>query len=582
MDQKISLLLLPLGTAIVLLDVFLAPPEKTAIVVSVMGLFALLAGLYRVGGNIDAKLPTSSRFLFTVLVLCAIISVLPPRLTPSLVRPIAVSIALLTLLPLSRSKNISGIHIALLAVFLGALGSYEVLYYYPLNLGVDAWSYLSVSSSIVQTGHYSVTSSQAIVSYYAPFPIMSIAPAMFATITGLDLTTSLFLFPGLLIVLQPLFVFLIARSAFGIHAASLSALTVVSEAAVIGWINAPIAKSVALSLLMLVLLLLLKGPMSASRFVSALILFLVLAPLHGGVALISIFLFWVLVIPKNRSTKGIVRVLTLLFLGYLVATATISSILYPISSASSSIFGFISGASSSTPAQVAFAGSSSGLPFIWWGWPVALTLILFFLDRRRSANWIYLGLGLLGLSFVANVVAPGADIDRYGGLAAWLILAVTGGRALSIVTKTRRQILLAIPILMLVFSSSMINPTISPQYGIVHGYVLPTSIADREALNWVSGYVHTRGYITVTDIYSRAYLRFVQLDSGFDYQHYVGVWDTQSPYLPRGSNVFFARSADFRANPSGACRTSLLLPSKQNTKINIVFSNACDVLVVSP
>lgn len=581
-DQRVSLFLLPLGGAVVFLNILLAPPEKTAIVVSVIGLFALLAGLYWVGGNIDAKLPGSSLFLLFVLVVCVLISVLPPGLTPSLTSPITLSIALLTLLPLSRSKNISGVHIALLAVFLGTLGSYEVLYYYPLNLGIDAWSYLAGSSVIVQTGHYSATTlPKAIDVYYSPFPIMSIAPSMFATITGLDVTMSLFLFPGLLIVLQPLFIFLLARSMFGIDAAPLSALTVVSEATVTRWINAPLAESVALSLMLLVLLVL-NGRMSIGRLFSILILFPVLAALHGVVALMSVFLFWFL-IPRNRLGKGAVRILTLVFLGYLAITAGTIRLFLGGSSLLSGTLGSTFGFSSTTPTQVLFAGSSSGLPFIWWGFPVALTLILFFLDRKKAANWIYSGLGLLGLSFVANLIAPGTNIDRYGGLTAWLILAVASGRALSLVTKTPRQALLAIPILMLVFSSSMIDPTISPQYGIVHGYVLPTSIADREALSWLStSYVHTVGYITVTNDYARAYLLFAQFTSGSDYNRYIGAWNPHYLFLPGSSNVLFARSSDFPTEPSGVCAPSMFLTSNQNAKVNIVFSNGCGIVAGSP
>jgi hypothetical protein len=83
--------------------------------------------------------------------------------------------------------------------------------------------------------------------------------------------------------------------------------------------------------------------------------------------------------------------------------------------------------------------------------------------------WSFTGLGMLGISFVINVVAPGTVIDRYGGLAGWFILAVCGGKTLSILSRTPRQALLMALLLSLISASAIVDPLLSDAYAHV-GY----------------------------------------------------------------------------------------------------------------
>ena len=135
--------------------VLLPASGKIAIIESTFGIFSLLLA----ASLLNAKgLPGKEMVWFPFLPLAIGIGVdlLAPFFQP-IVSAVALACALTCLLPLSQMKNVSRNYFLLLSIFLAASVAYNVFYYYPLDLGIDSWGYLSVSSAIVQTGAYTNT-----------------------------------------------------------------------------------------------------------------------------------------------------------------------------------------------------------------------------------------------------------------------------------------------------------------------------------------------------------------------------------------------------------------------------------------
>jgi len=495
-------------------------------------------------------------------------------LAPPAISAFALAAALTLLFPLSRMINVSKVYIAFLTVFLAASIGYNLFYYYPLVNRTDPMSYLSVASAIIQRGHYSDVI-QPTDRYYFPFPVMSIAPSILSSVTGLDLQLSLLVFPGSLILLQPLLVFLLSRLVFdNAEAAALSAFIVVTESAVTQWINGPIAQSTAISLLLLVLIALFSRVRSKGHMVVAFIAFVMLVAVHGAVGLVSTILISYLIVRERSSYKGIIRPLVAIFLGYLIIAGTIDRIVYVGQANLENILEFIFTPALRTERELYGAGSN-GVVFIWWGLPVSLALLSIFVQRRKQgSSWAYAGLGLLALSFVVNVIAPNLCMDRYGGLTAWLILAVPCGKALSALTRTSRQLLTLIPIILLVCVSAVVDPCLSPQYGNQGYYqgLLPTTKPDRTALDWVNGYVNRN---VITDSYSAYYLTFSRYRSGvLSNKGIISCPPNVMPPMPGPHSALFVRWCNSRM-------ISTLANLQRGQIVNILYYDGYDVLQTS-
>jgi hypothetical protein len=509
----LSALLLFFGFGTVALIIIHPPYEKIAIVGSTFGIFIILVGIWLLGRSDISFHPAPSRPWLCFLPVIIGISV---NLSASLVSPAISALALAAVLTLSfllfRAIDVSKVYVAFLVVFLAALVGYNVFCYYPLITSVDSWRNLSVASAIVQTGHYADVI-QPTDAYYFQFPVMSIAPSILSSVTGLNLELSLLLFPGSLILLQPLLVFLLSRLVFyDVEAAAFSAFIVLTESQVTQWISGPIPQPIATSLLLLLLILLFGRVRSRGHVVGAFVVLLMLTAMHGAVGLLSIFLVSFLILRERSSYKTIILPLVVIFLGYVMITEVVDNLVRNTQMSLKSIFEWIFTPTFRTGSEL-YGTSSNGLIFIWWGLPVSLALFYISVLRRKQAcSWAYAGLGLLGLSFAVNLVAPSLVIDRYGGLAAWLVLATIGGKALTTLTRTSRQLLMLVPIVFLICLSGVLDPTLSPQYAY-QGYqdVLPTTKLDRTALDWVNSYVAGNVF---ADSQSARYLGFSRYSSG--------------------------------------------------------------------
>jgi len=589
-SRALSALLLLCGGGIVAWIIIQPPHEKMSILGSTFGLLSILFGAHLLGEQDSSFAPTLSRpwLRYLPLIIGASVS-LSANLASPTISLFALAAALTLLFPLSKVINVSKVYVAFLAVFLAASIGYNVFYYYPLIIGPDPMGYLSVASAIIQTGHFSDVI-QPTDKYYFPFPVMSIAPSILCAVSGLDLQLSLLFFPGSLILLQPLLVFLVSRLVFDdAEAAALSAFIVVTESTVTQWVNAPIAQSTAISLLLLLLIVFFRRVRSRGYTVVAFVVFVILVALHGAVGLVSIVLITYLIIRKRSSYRGMIRPLVSIFLGYLIITGAIDAMVYRARWNLENLLEFIFTPTLRTGSELYGAGSN-GVIFIWWGLPVSLALFCILAKRtRQESPWAYAGLGLLALSFAVNVIAPNLAIDRYGGLTAWLILAVPGGKALSALTRNSRQLLVLMPIMLLVCLSGVVNPSLSPQYGY-QGYqgLLPTTKADRTALDWVDSHNITS---VIGDSWSMRYLTFTRYQSGVLSNHGIKILSSDNIqrlfqaiiYSTRGPNdALFVRWSDTFLTRDGGqpCLglTSVLANQQRDQIVNIIYNNSCDVL----
>jgi len=570
-SQALPLLLLVSGVATVALTIIQPLHEKIAIMGSAFGLLSILVGVHLLNERPSSSALTLSMPWLRYLPLVMGISVdLLAGLVPPAISAFALAVALTLFFPLSKASNVSKAYIVFLTVFLAGSIAYNVFNYYALVRGADPMGYLSVASAIAQRGHYSGVI-QPTDAYYFPFPVMSIATSILSSVTGFTLPLSLLIFPGSMILLQPLLVFVLSRLVFdNAEAAALSAFIVVTESAVTQWITSPIAQSTAISMLLVVLIALFGRFRSRSRTVVALITFLILVALHGAVGLVSIVLVSYLMVFERSSYRGILRPMLAIFIGYLMVSAVVDVMFSRMKWNLERFLEFIFMPASRVGSEV-YGTGSIGLIFVWWGLPVSLAVFSVLVQRRKQASpWVYAGLGFLGLSFAANIVAPTLDIDRYGGLAAWLILAVAGGKAVRALTRTSRQMLMFIPILLLVSSSAVIDPSLSPQYGY-QGYqdVLPTTNADRVALDWVNHYVIKNIF---GDPNSAFYLIFSRYQSGVlsDLSVQVLSSDITNPWP---NHVLFVR---------GSILASALANQHGNPILNVLCNNGFDVLEANP
>lgn len=584
-SRPLLLLLLLSGAGIIALMIIQPPHEKIAIVGSTFGLLLFLIAVYFLDDRECSLVPTLTRQWLRYVPLTIGISVnifaswAPPPITA-----FALAGAIALLFPLSRLVNISKVYVASLTVFLAGSAAYNVFSHYPPVNGIDPWRYLSVASAIMRGGHYSNVE-QPTDMYYFAFPVMSIASSILSSVAGLDLRFSILLFPGFLILLQPLLVFLLSRIVFHDNkVAALSAFIVVTEAEVTRWMNAPIAQSAAISLLLLLLIVLFRQARSRGNVVVALVVFLMLVALHGAVGFVSVILVSYLIMREGSLYKGMISPLVAILLGYWMITAAIDRMIRGAEVNLTYILEFIFTPTLRTGGELYGAGSN-GLIFVWWGMPVSLALLSILVQRRkRVSTWAYAGLGLLGLSFGVSVMVPNLDVDRYGGLAAWLFLAVAGGKALSTLSRSSRKLLMLIPIMFLVCLSAVANPSLSPQYGYGRpGPELPTTETDRAALDWVNEHV-TKSLLA--DSHSARYLTFTRYQSGvfstrgIDYLIPYYQWELIEP-TPTPDRALFVRWGDVAAKYNGGegCGLTLVVATQEKHQtIGILYNNGCDVL----
>jgi hypothetical protein len=476
--------------------------------------------------------------------------------------------------------NVSKTYFAFLLVFLAGSIAYNVYYYYPLNPESDTWGYLSVASGIIQEGHFSNLIDPIDV-YYHPFPVMPIATSMLSSVTGLDLVVAVFVFPGVLVLLQPLLVFLLSRRIFGnSEAAILSALVLVTEATVVTGINNVQGTYPAISLSLLVLIMLFRDPPSRVNAILAFVFFFVLAAAHGAVALVLFVLIAYLVLTVRKVYRGMLMLLGVIFCGYLTTTALISPFISRALILFNPLFTFTSGPSYLPPL---YALGSSGMLFVWWGLPASLGLFSLLVLRRDRVNvWSLAGLSLLGLSYIGNVLSPDLSLDRYGGIPAWVILAVSGGKVLTILARTRRRLLILTLITVFVCFSAVIDPLLSPQYGFATSLRLPPTNQDRIALDLVNRYVPNTA-VVVSDYYSLGYLTFIRYQSGDlsdagIYHHRV---ETITTMTPKTNVVLLVRWGYTGMVPTSPSCTGLVA-TLTNQKVNIIYNNSCDILETHP
>lgn len=576
----LSALLLFFGFGIVALIIIHPAHEKIAIVGSTFGILSILVGVWLLDDQSSFPLTLSKPWLrFLPLLIGISVNLLASLASPAM-SAFALAAALTCIFPLSRVINGSKVYVAFLAVFLAASIGYNVYFYYPLVTRIDSCRYLSVASAIVQRGHYSDII-QPTDSYYFPFPVMSIAPSVLSSVTGLNLELSLLLFPGSLIVLQPLLVFLLSRLVFhDVNAAALSAMIVVAESAVISMISGPLAQSTAISLLLLFLMLLFSGVRSRAHTITAFVIFLMLTAIHGAVGLVSAVLVTFLIVRERSSYRRLILPLVVIYLGYITITEAIDSVARNAQISVESILEWIFTPTLRTGSEL-YGPGSNGLIFIWWGLPVSLALFSILVQRcKQNGSWAYAGLGLLGLSFAVNLVAPSLVMDRYGGLTAWLILAMTGGKALRTLVRNSRQLLMLAPVILLVCVSAIVDPSLSPQYGFYQGYrgYLPTTKFDRTALDWANGHV---ARIVFADSASAYYLILSRYRSGtFNQRGVVPCLPQDMPRVLGPNDARFVRPNTLITDGDGQVYQSSVPTwiSQGNQITNIVYHNSRDIL----
>jgi hypothetical protein len=487
------------------------------------------------------------------------------------------AVALTVLFAMSASGRISRTYLAFSAVILTTIIGFNVFNYFALDIGKDSLGYLCVAAEILRTGKYSLFQPSQD-SYYWPFPIMAIASSSLSAVTGLDLLVSEFIFPGILIPLQPLFVFLLSRRLFkSVRAAALSAVLVATTSVLTQWIVSPLAESTALSLLLLFLLLRSCDRTTGNR-IAAYAVFITLVALHGAVGLLSIALIAYLRIRHTVARSDSIVPAAAIFTGYLVLTSLINIILFKLANVVTHLF-FLR-----VESPGIFPLGSGGLIFLWWGLPVALGMMSIVMrPKGQVSTWAFAGLGVLGMSFVANVLTPSLMIDRYVGLTAWLILCASGGKTLSILTRHPRQLRAFVPIILLVSLSAVVYPPLSPQYGFGSPASLPTTQADRAALDWISSH----GELTVAgDGFSMSYLLLKQYESGafsIDSKP-IEIADPALIIhsLPGVDRQIFVRwsNAGLNPNESGYLIPAILANAGHQT-VNIVYNSGCAILMAA-
>ena len=578
-QQVLPALLLTGGAAMIGMVLVFTLSAKFAVVFSAFGLLAILSGANLIGGRETIGVNSSKTWLLYVpLVLTAFVD-LTTLLFPLMLTVIVLAFALTALFVLCATTDISGNLFLFILIFVAGSISLNVYYYYPLDTGIDSWAYLAVSSAINQSGHYTGIQ-QPTPDYYFPFPVMSVVASVVSQVSGLSLPLSMYVFAGGMILAQPFLIYLLTKRIFSDKiAANMSALLVVMEAAVTQWINAPIAQSAALSLLLLVLLLI--YDLTPIKQVVVFLLFFVIAAMHGAVALVGIILLSFLsFVDKKRGLQLLLLSLVSIFLVYLLVAGALRAIVMALYGDFTHLLLTLLGKLPVAPSSSLFPIGSSGLIFIWWGLPAALGIFsLIFIRKRPHVIWSFAGLGLLGISFAVNVVAPGLTFDRYGGLAAWLLLAASGGVSLRSITRSSRVLILLLPIVFLVSLSAIVSPTLSPQFGFAQPGLLPTTVPDRIALDWLNVHGAPNTKLLVGDHYAMAYLSFQSYQSGFIHGRSIQVPDSYS-VRGLGSVLLVRWQNNNNASRENPC-TNLTADESQYT-VSFVYNNSCDMIVIGP
>jgi len=570
-SRFLPLLLVLCGATVLALIIIRPPYEKIAIVESTLGLLSILAGTYLLNGRYSRIALSVAWVRYLVLPVVIAVSLSGLLATPPAISAFVSAVALTLLFSLSRMANIPPVHVVVFAVMLAAAIGCNMYFYYPLVNGVDTQGHLAVASAIIQRGYYSDVIKPTD-NYYFPFPVTSIGTSILSSVTRLNLELSLMLLPGIMILMQPLLVFLLSRIVFNdVEAAALSAFIVVTESTVTQMISQPIPQPTAVSLLLLFLVLIIRKDRSRNHMAAAFVIFTMLTATHGAVGLVSIALVAFLVFFERSSHKRIILPLAAIYAAYTMLTEVVDSMVRNVRITAESIFAWIFTPTLRTGIELYGAGSN-GLIFIWWGLPVSLALFSLLVHPvKRASSWVYAGLGLLGLSFVVNVIAPELIIDRYGGLIAWLILATVGGRPLKSMARTRHQLVLLVPVILLVSLSAVVDPALSPQYGFYHGYQnpLPTTKLDRTALDWVNGHV---GRTIFADTFCGYYLIFSRYQSGtFNRNGIVALNVRDLPSAPGPGYGLFVRLS-----------LSTIRDNQQKDRIiNVLYHNGRDLLETS-
>jgi len=601
-SRIVSSLLLLCGYGSIGFIVIRPPDEKSAIFASALGLLSILLGTHLMIKDKPYSLPLHKSWIRYLPLFIGVFVDLTAGLIPPATGAVALAAALLLLFCLCSRADESGVYLIVLTIFLAASIAYNVYAFYPIILGVDPWTNISVAAAILQTGHFSSAivsqSASGLSLYYATFPVMAMASAMLSSATGLDVRIAILIFPGCLVLLQPLIVFVLARAVYGGSlAAMFSGFIALIESSVTQWIPAPLAESVAISMILILLAMLLVRRRSASNLVTELILFSTASVLHGAIALISMIIIPLLVGLRRSRFLTIIATFSVIFLAYVTSTLLIVTLAEPLALVENRMLGFLFGSEASgrgigLVTGALYAAGSPGIIFVWWGLPVALTLFsILVLGRKGTSSWAYVGLATLGFSFILNIIAPTLVADRYGGLIGWLLLAVAGGKPLAALTTNHRRLLLVAPIIFLVCFSSVANPLLSPQYGyFAHnnqwspGYNgIPLTDTDTAALNWMQPHMSIN---VISDIYSAAYLTFLRFQSGIYSQNGIllSLYYPLTTPMPPPRQAVFIRWWYLRPTAGGACYglTSTLTGQQTSHVVNIVYGNSCDTVETNP
>jgi hypothetical protein len=554
-----------------------APPSRIGLVVSPIGMLLFFAGINLLTDRPYSLVKSNTWMRFLPLVL--LIGGDFPGLGPPWVSAILLSATFVLLLLISNVDGISYSYLVFLIVLLAGSVVYNVYYYYPLDYGIDSWTYQAVSSAIVSKGAFTGIQ-QPTSPYYWPFPIMSIAPSMLALVSSLSLPFSLFIFPGSLILLQPLFVFLVSRRLFASSkVAVLSALVAVTEVSVIQGIGEPFAEATAVSLLSLLLLLIMFGDPSREKSIATFMVFFAIAALHAAVGIIAVAFLIYFTWRKDRRNMWVLLTLAIIVLAYLQVTGTIEVIVATTSTDWHYFLLSLFGAPATISGAQRFPQGTPGIAFVWWGFPASLAVFAILAFRKTMIfTWAFAGLTLLGLTFAITLIVPSLSADRYGGLSAWIILAISGGATMQRLITSRRKLLILTPMMFLILLSSATSPMISPQFGIVRTSALPSTYSDRAGLRWLANQSDTAIRLRPDASNTMAYLIFATYKLGKFSTKDLNIMNSGFPSAPK---LLFIRWANL--DPADAREScNRITAGSANQIIDLVYDNNCDIVLRRP
>lgn len=575
-------MLVLLGAFVVLLMFFGSFGEKLSILLSAAGMLLIVVGCCwprktaSAGAPVVTRLASSGRLRYVPLALVALVDICG-GLVPPMVSALVFALALVIAFTSFKTSEVSKSYTALLLTFLTTSIAFTAFRYFALDIGIDSWGYAATGSIIAQNGHYGVP--QPTDPYYWPFPVMTIASSMLSGVAGIALPVSLFVFPGSLIALQPALVFLVANKLFRSQSAgALAGLIAVMEPTILEWVNAPIAESVAFSLFLLIILLLFPRRVGRKDYPVILLLFLTLVALHGGVAIIVCAILVLFVLRYAPMSRGrLIPAFVTVLVGYFI----VSLVFDRLSGAIITDLLILLGLKSSGIALSLFSSGGGAIVYVWWGLPAGLCMA-YLLFRKRYRFLALLALGLLGLSFLASILSPSLDVDRYGGLGAWVIIAIMGGGMLNSISGRRQSAVIA-ALVFLVSFSAVVTPTLSPEFGFGGPNLQPTTSVDRTAIVWLSDGTAGTNAVVHMDTFGAAYYSFLRYSSGYQYLtpppvSYVATL-MRNLSLPSPS-VVFIRWADASVAPV-AVPGPFDCSTMQVCRANIVYSNTWDYVAVT-